>query len=153
MQKFDGPSWVNNRKATDCYTVDDVDAYFPLADYETPPEQKKSHDSVFWTPGTINNWEDISAIQQWKSYYDNVEAIEENPDERDEVFFCLHDPLGCADELGIELQNKWNFMEALIVAMQTGLDRYVTLKEIVKGAKNPENVGSKDLIAKAKLMH
>ena len=144
MQKFDATVWADNRTAPDCYTVDEIDAYFPLADYATPPEKKDAYGSYYLAPGMNMEIEDQIHVQQWVSYFNNVEAIEENPDERDEVFFCLHDPLGCADELTTSLNESWMEMEAIIQSIHTGINKHRIFKYLGTGKNNPIDRKDKD---------
>ena len=153
MQKFDGPSFTEGNEIPNTFSVNEIDGYFPLSDIDTSPKKTKDHGSIYWTPGHFTNGMDAYLIQDWKGYYDNVKVLEDKPDEQTEVFFCLHDPVGCADELAIELQNIWDYMEAIIISMQTGLDRQVVYKEIVKGNKEPDNLSHKDLLKKTELLH
>ncbi len=153
MQKFDATQWKGNHNASDAFTVDNIDGYFPLDDDDKAPQKQENNGEVFWTPGEIKSSLDSGKIQWWKTYFDNVEALEDVPDERDEVFFCLHDPLGCADELAIDLDDRWKDMEALIIAIQTGIDRKVALNDIVNGSKEPNDIVSKDRLKQIEKMH
>ncbi len=150
MQKFDATQWAGNQNQVDAFTVDNIDAYFPLEDDDTLPNQLEDGR---WTGGLMKDLMNSAKIQWWMSYYNNVKVIEEVPDEREEVFFCLHDPLGCADELAIELDDCWKEMEALIIAMQTGIDRNVVLNTIIPGDKEPEDLVDKDKLKQIEMMH
>ncbi len=153
MQKFDATQWVDNHNVADAFTVDNIEGYFPLEDWDTPPERIEENGEVYWTPGSISNSMELGKIQWWKEYYDNVEAIEDVPDERDEVFFCLNDALGCADELLVDLNQRWAEMESLIIAIQTGIDRNVALHEIIRLGKKPEEIIDATELKQREFMH
>ncbi|WP_282036629.1 toxin VasX [Saccharicrinis aurantiacus] len=119
MQKFDASEWIENNTATDAYSVDNIDGYFPLEDYDEAPRKL---DEERWSSGSIEDNIKSGQIQWWKTYFDNVEVNEEVPDERAEVFFCLHDPIGCANDIGEDLEHHHIYLESIVESLQYGIN-------------------------------
>ena len=137
MQKFDATQWAGNQNQVDAFTVDNIDAYFPLEDDDTLPNQLEDGR---WTGGLMRDLMNSAKIQWWMSYYNNVKVIEEVPDEREEVFFCLHDVLGCTDELNNELLDQWDNMDATIMAIHSGLSPKDIKGKVLNGSSNIDDL-------------
>ncbi len=132
MQKFDTTEWIDTRGACDAFPVNKIDAYFPEDDEGKTVERPDA--------------------QKWEEIFSRAEQ-EDTPEEMANVFFCLHDPLACADELNAALIYSWQKMEALIITMQTGVDRKEVLEQIVLGKKKPENLADSQKLQEAEMMH
>lgn len=152
MQKFVAADWVNKTEQENCYNHENADACFPLNPNDKKPE--KFQDDA-WTAGEISVFESDYGIQQWMPVCNNVKAIEDegNNDYPRNAFVCLHDPMGCADELLVNLNDKWAEMEALIITIQTGIDKYVALNKIIRQGKKPEEIIDAELLKQREYMH
>lgn len=133
MQKFDAAEWVSNQTAPDAFNAEQIDSYFPLDDDDTLPE--KMQDGR-WTPGFFQDTNNYGYINWWKNKHENALFLDKDKEKKLEVFCCLHDPLGCADELDNDLKNYWDEMNATILALHSGIDAKDVKNEVIKGGKN-----------------
>lgn len=64
-------------------------------------------------------------------------ANEEEPDKKENLFFCLHDPVGIAYQLAYELQHQWNLMDALLISIKLGVPQEKVMESLQSG-ESPE---------------
>ncbi|MFL0090644.1 hypothetical protein V3A08_03330, partial [Tenacibaculum maritimum] len=73
-----------------------------------------------------------------------IHADEKKQDEKganeifEDLFVTLHDPIGCANDIGEVLITKHRKHEALITSIQTGEDEALILDRLEKGEKRSE---------------
>ncbi|GAF03022.1 hypothetical protein JCM21142_41675 [Saccharicrinis fermentans DSM 9555 = JCM 21142] len=89
-----------------------------------------------WTPGCFQDSNNYGYINWWKTKHENALQLDKSEEKKLEVFCCLHDPLGCADELDKDLKNYWDEMNAIILALHSGIDAKDVKNKVIKGGKN-----------------
>lgn len=151
MQKFVATDWVNNSYPENCFDHKNIESCFPLEPNDTKPEK---FPNGAWSGGQIADFDTYYNIQQWMPNMNSIDANDnENDDWKRNAFICLDDPMGCADELLTDLNQKWAEMEALVITIQTGIDRHVVLNEIIRKGKKPEEIIDGELLKQREHMH
>lgn len=137
MQKFDAAEWMSNQTAPDAFNEEQIESYFPLDDEDTIPEQMQDGR---WTSGFFKDSNNYDYINWWKNKHENALHLDKNEEKKLEVFCCLHDPLGCADELNNDLKSCWDDMNASIIALHSGVDVKEVKNNVINGNKKIDDL-------------
>ncbi|WP_417786020.1 toxin VasX [Tenacibaculum sp.] len=69
---------------------------------------------------------------------ENKESKEDEDNILEDMFITLHDPVGCANDIGVELADKIADLEALVESLGTGKDPVEIKKDILEGKPKQE---------------